>query len=205
MAVNLQHAKKLVRKTLKLNLKQMTANERERESQMVIQGLLESKHFQESQRISVYLPMVDEINTLPLVKKIFDCNKECFIPKYVGDTMEMVRLDSYEEIDRLPLTPWNIRQPADDEDEFRKPNRENALRSGGLDLIIVPGLGFTRDGKRIGRGKGFYDSYIQRCIDAEWSNPRLVALAFQRQICEDIPTDELDRPLDCVIYEGMAL
>ena len=52
MAVNLQHAKKLVRKTLKLNLKQMTANERERESQMVIQGLLESKHFQESQRIS---------------------------------------------------------------------------------------------------------------------------------------------------------
>ena len=67
---------------------------------------------------SVYLPMVDEINTLPLVKKIFDCNKECFIPKYVGDTMEMVRLDSYEEIDRLPLTPWNIRQPAGDESSY---------------------------------------------------------------------------------------
>ena len=159
MASNLQHAKKLLRKTLKLKGKQMSNTERERESQSVIQRLVESKYFQESQRISgkyeifsaycfgifclnfaiadlltltdvsndltlltsgfilicsivVYLPMSDEINTLPLVKHIFERNKACFIPKYVGDTMEMVRLDSFDEIECLPLTPWNIRQPA---------------------------------------------------------------------------------------------
>jgi len=204
MASNLQHAKKLLRKTLKLKGKQMSNSERERESQSVIQRLVESKYFQESQRISVYLPMSDEINTLPLVKHIFERNKACFIPKYVGDTMEMVRLDSFDEIECLPLTPWNIRQPADDEDMHRHPNREDALKSGGLDLIIVPGLGFTRDGSRIGRGKGYYDTYIQRCIDAEWKTPHLVALAFQRQMCQEIPTNELDRPLDCVMYEGMT-
>ena len=60
----------------------------------------------------MYLPMSDEINTLPLVKKIFEENKSCFIPKYVGDSMEMVRLHSFDEIQTLSLTPWNIRQPA---------------------------------------------------------------------------------------------
>merc|ERR1712121_605745 len=84
MASNLQHAKKLLRKTLKLKGKQMTIAEREHESQSVIQKLVESKYFQESQRISVYLPMADEINTLPLVKDIFERKKLCFIPKYVG-------------------------------------------------------------------------------------------------------------------------
>ena len=56
--------------------------------------------------------MSDEINTLPLVKRLFEMDKTCFIPKYVGDSMEMVRLHAYEEIEQLPLTPWNIRQPA---------------------------------------------------------------------------------------------
>jgi len=198
---NVQQAKKLLRSTLKLKGKQMTPAERECESQRVIKKLVESKYFLESQRISVYLPMSDEINTLPLVERLFQLDKTCFIPKYVGNSMEMVRLDSFEEIDRLPLTSWNIRQPADDEDEHRRPAREKALQSGGLDLIIVPGLGFTRDGRRIGRGKGFYDAYIKRCIEAEWKAPQLVALAFRRQICEEIPTDERDRPLDCVIFD----
>ena len=65
-----------------------------------------------SLHIPVYLPMSDEINTLPLVRRIFDAKKTCFIPKYVGDSMEMVRLHSLAEIEELPLTPWNIRQPA---------------------------------------------------------------------------------------------
>jgi len=200
MTTNLQQAKKLLRKTLKMKIKQMSLAEREKESQLVIDKLVQSNYFKNSQRISVYLPMSDEINTLPLVRRIFDAKKTCFIPKYVGDSMEMVRLHSLAEIEELPLTPWNIRQPADDEDEHRSPPRENALRTGGLDLIVVPGLGFTPEGCRIGRGKGYYDTFVQRCIEAEGKTPHLVALAFHVQICEEIPTNELDRKVDCVLF-----
>lgn len=202
MASNLQQAKKHLRKTLKMKIKQLSVPEREKESQMVIHKLVESNYFKNSQRVSVYLPMSDEINTLPLVRSIFAAKKTCFIPKYVGDSMEMVRLHSLDEIEELPLTPWNIRQPADDEDEHRNPSRENALKTGGLDLIIVPGLGFTTEGSRIGRGKGYYDTFVQRCIEAEGKTPVLVALAFHVQICEEVPTNELDRKVDCVIYPG---
>ena len=39
------------------------------------------------------------------------CCRECFIPRYVGPTMDMVKLDSIEDMLSLPLTSWNIRQP----------------------------------------------------------------------------------------------
>lgn len=52
--------------------------------------------------------------------------------------MDMLRVYSLEDVASLPLTPWNIPQPASTE------GRENPLTSGvGLDLILVPGLGFT--------------------------------------------------------------
>ena len=52
--------------------------------------------------------------------------------------MEMLHVHSVEDVATLSLTSWNIRQPA------REDDRENPLTSGaGLDLVLVPGLGFT--------------------------------------------------------------
>lgn len=52
--------------------------------------------------------------------------------------MDMLQVHSMADVAGLPLTAWNIPQPASAED------RENPLTSGrGLDLILVPGLGFT--------------------------------------------------------------
>ncbi|KAK2564909.1 5-formyltetrahydrofolate cyclo-ligase [Acropora cervicornis] len=73
--------------------------------------------------------------------------RDCFVPRYIGSNMDMVKLDSMEDFFSLPLTSWNIRQPAENDE------REEALLSGGLDLIVVPGLGFTKHGLRLGRGK----------------------------------------------------
>ncbi|XP_015750247.1 PREDICTED: 5-formyltetrahydrofolate cyclo-ligase-like isoform X3 [Acropora digitifera] len=82
-----------------------------------------------------------------MVQDIFQTKKDCFVPRYIGSNMDMVKLDSMEDFFSLPLTSWNIRQPAEDDE------REEALLSGGLDLIVVPGLGFTKHGLRLGRGK----------------------------------------------------
>ncbi len=57
-----------------------------------------------------------------------------------------------------------------------------------LDLIILPGLAFTRCGKRLGYGGGYYDRYLLRAPQAE-----LIALAFAEQLCDDLPTDSHDR------------
>lgn len=72
---------------------------------------------------------------------------------------------------------------------------------GGLDLLIVPGLGFTTNCKRLGRGKGYYD----RCIrdykqKYPYNNLKTIGLALRQQLCDDIPISHYDSLVDIVLY-----
>lgn len=62
-------------------------------------------------------------------------------------------------------------------------------------IIIVPGLGFTSDGARLGRGKGFYDRYL------EDSSVIKIGIGFEMQIEQDIPTDPHDVRMDFVVTD----
>ncbi|NP_001346922.1 5-formyltetrahydrofolate cyclo-ligase isoform 2 [Mus musculus] len=141
--------------------------------------------------------MQDEVETEVIIKDIFKQGKICFIPRYQfqSNHMDMVRLTSSEEIALLPKTSWNIHQPGEGD------VREEALSTGGLDLIFLPGLGFDKDGNRLGRGKGYYDTYLKRCVQHQEVKPYTMALAFKEQICPQIPVDEHDMKVDEVLYE----
>ncbi|XP_063333556.1 5,10-methenyltetrahydrofolate synthetase (5-formyltetrahydrofolate cyclo-ligase) isoform X2 [Pelmatolapia mariae] len=119
-------------------------------------------------------------------------------PKYESTSshMDMLKVNSLQDIETLPLTSWNIRQPAKDDN-----SREEALASGGLDLILMPGLGFDHARNRLGRGKGFYDNYLERCKKHPKGKPYTIALAFKEQLCEKVPVDDHDVPIDEVLYE----
>ena len=71
---------------------------------------------------------------------------------------------------------------------------------GGLDLIIVPGVAFTKDGKRLGHGGGYYDRYIRDYIK-QGRKPHIIGIAFNEQICKEIPTNDLDYQMDLVLTE----
>ncbi|XP_004700087.1 5-formyltetrahydrofolate cyclo-ligase isoform X2 [Echinops telfairi] len=141
--------------------------------------------------------MVDEIETEEIIKDIFRRGKTCFIPQYQfqSNHMDMVKLASPEEISSLPTTSWNIHQPAEGE------VREEALSTGGLDLIFMPGLGFDKRGNRLGRGKGYYDTYLKRCLQQQEVKPYTMALAFKEQMCLQVPVDDNDMKVDEVLYE----
>lgn len=83
----------------------------------------------------------------------------CFIPYYDVDKMDMYKVHSLDELESLPLTEWNIRQHANTE------GLTNALDTGGLDLIVVPGLAFSKvrcpDG-----GSSWHDGVAQPARDS---------------------------------------
>lgn len=64
----------------------------------------------------------------------------------------------------------------------------------------MPGLGFTNNGKRLGRGKGYYDKYINDYKKKYSNNFKTIGLAFSQQICDDIPTTEQDIFIDYLIH-----
>ncbi|KAF4525032.1 hypothetical protein B566_EDAN001945 [Ephemera danica] len=110
------------------------------------------------------------------------------------DEMEMLRLHSLADLNTLAVTKWNVRQPADTDD-----HREDALTSGGLDLVLVPGMAFTVDGHRMGRGKGYYDTFLQQCRDSQVEPPTTIALALSPQIVSNVPTHDHDMLIDVII------
>ncbi|XP_013410707.1 5-formyltetrahydrofolate cyclo-ligase [Lingula anatina] len=197
-STSIRAAKNALRKEIKKKIACLSDEEKKRQSEIVTRKLFQMPQYQSSQRVSVFLNMHDEIHTLPIVKNLLENNKKCYIPRYIGTTMDMVRLLSLQDYEDLPVTSWKIKQPADDE------QREDAITTGGLDLILVPGLSFTKDGDRLGRGKGYYDTYLSRCEKDTNKKPYTIALAYKEQVLESVPTDELDFRIDTVLYEDSA-
>ncbi|KAL5005443.1 hypothetical protein ScPMuIL_018899 [Solemya velum] len=124
------------------------------------------------------------------------------VPQYKNSKRVSLYLNMGEELQtemdyqRLPESKWHIKQPGDDD------VREDALSTGGLDLILMPGLGSTSNGARLGRGKGYYDTYLAKCSN-QGRKPFMIALAFNEQICESVPMSDTDIRLDMVLFPDM--
>ncbi|KAG7327387.1 hypothetical protein KOW79_008993 [Hemibagrus wyckioides] len=194
----LRAAKQALRKDIKKRVAALSDEEKLRQAQIVSQKLFKHPNYTSSHRVAVFLSMHDEVCTEAILRHMFSSGKDCFIPRYQSNSnhMDMLRLNSMEDMNSLPLTSWNIRQPADNDTE-----REEALATGGLDLILMPGLGFDKNGNRLGRGKGFYDLYLQRCMKHPKGKPYTIALAFKEQLCEQVPVDDSDVLIDEILFE----
>ncbi|KAL5994497.1 hypothetical protein ACLOJK_024550 [Asimina triloba] len=74
-----------------------------------------------------------------------------------------------------------------------------------VDLVLIPGLGFDRSGRRLGRAGGYYDAFLKKYQDLaeekKWKKPFLVALAYSLQIIDDnvIPITPKDIPVDALV------
>ncbi|TNN28857.1 5-formyltetrahydrofolate cyclo-ligase [Liparis tanakae] len=193
----LRAAKQALRREIKRRVAAVSDEEKQRQSLVLSRQLFRHPKYLSCKRIAVFLSMDDEVRTEEIIKDAFKLGKICFIPRYESGSshMDMLKLNSLQDMETLPLTSWNIRQPAEDD------HRDEALATGGLDLILMPGLGFDQLGRRLGRGKGFYDTYLERCIRHSKGKPYTIALAFKEQLCEEIPVDDNDVLIDEVLYE----
>jgi len=68
-----------------------------------------------------------------------------------------------------------------------------------IDIVIVPGLSFTRDGRRLGQGGGFYDRFLPLVRD----DCRTIGVCFGEQLVDDLPCEAHDRILDDVVTDGL--
>ena len=64
------------------------------------------------------------------------------------------------------------------------------------DLAVLPGVAFDRRGRRLGRGRGYYDRTFRAA-----GGPLLVGFAADFQVVEEVPTGPTDRPVDAIVTE----
>ena len=63
-----------------------------------------------------------------------------------------------------------------------------------IDVVIIPGVAFTRDGKRLGRGKGYYDRFLPKL-----STAYRIGVCYDFQLSDTLPTESYDQKMDLVI------
>jgi len=187
-------AKANLRKEIADRVSKLSPDEIQRQSKIVYEKLINLPEFKSSKRVSIFLSTDSEIDTEPIVRKIFDDQKKCYVPRYSKAGMQMVRLNSMEDWETLPMTKWMIKQPA------LKDVREDAIESGGLDLVICPGVAFTKEGHRTGHGGGYYDRYLTKLKEMQEKPPATVAVAFKEQVLDSIPVTPTDVIIDKVLF-----
>ena len=174
--------KKELRKTIREQKRAMTEVQIVTASQRLGELFLNCKQYQEAKTIYGYLPYNQEVRTVPMLEQAIRDGKRVAVPKCYGEEMKFIYMDDLTKVEKGYA---NIPEPIADEPVADDPTA----------LVLMPGLAFTTDGKRMGYGGGFYDKFLA----AEPNHPT-VALCYAFQMVEDLPTEEYDIPVDCVLW-----
>lgn len=147
----------------------------------IIREILISIH---SLHVFIGLAEKREINTLPVIIEALKAGKDVWAPVILKNK-EMMH-GRIKNIDDLEKGPIGLIQP---KAESLIPDAE---------LILVPGLGFTTKGDRLGWGKGYYDQFLSTMkADSVFSG-----LCFDFQIVSHIPADQWDEKMTQIITES---
>jgi 5-formyltetrahydrofolate cyclo-ligase len=149
----------------------------------VYKYLKSTEPYQSAKNISIYLSMpTGEVSTRHLVRDALRSGKGVFVPYLHKDpsagsgdpafVMDMVSLHSEADYESLKPDRWGI--PSIDPASMLKRARclgqrdtdvehsMEAERQVKLDMVLMPGVAFDRDHRRLGHGKGYYDIFLAR-------------------------------------------
>lgn len=147
-----------------------------------------SPEFKQADAIFAFMPMEDEANIGIVILEAFMSGKKVAVPKITDEKgkMDFYWISSDEE---MKEGPFGIYEP-----DGHSPVNMNFVQTNAL--LLVPGLAFTKDGKRLGRGKGFYDRFMAKFGNHFFCK---MGICFNFQLVDDIPVDKNDITVDKVI------
>ncbi len=180
--------KKEIRSRLKKQRSLMGADECRSMSHEIYKRLIALELDREYDNILLYSAIRNEVNTDEYFACLINKAKRIYYPRVCGDEMSFYRVRSLAE---LNCGSFNINEP-DMTHEYTE--------ADGRALMIVPGLGFSDTGYRIGYGKGFYDRYLSSFTKRD--TVMAVGVGYDFQLLGNVTfEDEYDVPLDGVITD----
>jgi 5-formyltetrahydrofolate cyclo-ligase len=184
MTGDVSAAKRSLRRELRRRLGSLDPVARQRAAEALCERLIALDEVAGAERIFCCLSFGVEIDTWRLVARLLESGKRVYVPRadFASRTLSVHPYPcSLEE------TAFGLRQPAPGAKQL--PPQEV---DGTLEVALIAGLAFDRDGYRLGHGGGFFDRFL---VDRPF--PAL-GLAYHLQILEAVPREPHDRPLAAV-------
>nr|WP_162990946.1 5-formyltetrahydrofolate cyclo-ligase [Maliibacterium massiliense] len=179
----MQREKQALRAKMRQRLRQMDRQERQRQAMAVAAHLRKTGVWQRAACVLLYHALPSEVDTSHLIDAAQKAGKAVLLPVCVSaSVMEAAR---YSARDALSADMRGILAPGGP--EIVPPAR--------IDCVIVPGLAFTKEGLRMGRGAGYYDRFLARLSP----QAKRIGVCFDQQLVTDLPTEAHDARLDAVV------
>jgi len=167
--------------------KKLSEEEVKEKSKKVIDNLRALEEFQKAKNILFYVSVNNEVDTREIIKELLK-EKNIIIP-YTIKNKPAIFLSELKDFVELEPKAFGILEPK--EKYIREFDGEK------LDLVIVPGIVFDKNGHRIGYGYGYYDRFLKTIA----KDVVKIGLAFDFQLVDKVPEEEHDVPLDIVVTE----
>ena len=154
-------------------------------SKKIQNKLKKINEFRNAQKIGVYYPIGSEILTQDIIQELLSNGKDVFLPKVMEKNIEFRKIVDFSSLEK---GSFDIMEPKDD-----------CQIDNALDVVLVPTVGISPIGVRLGYGQGFYDRYLAE------HKVITISLTFEKQIIKNIPKSEHDIMIDWIVTEERIL
>ncbi len=165
------------------------AEERQRNSTVIVNNLWQIDGFSSAQNIMLYINFRSEVETLPLIEECTKRNIQVTAPLTITKPPRLVPFPVTDPEKDLRPGYCNIPEPDQDRLTPWDPSK--------IDVVLLPGSVFDRQGGRLGYGGGYYDRFLSQ----EAPQALRIALAFEIQIVDKVPVQAHDIPMHYLVSE----
>ncbi|CAN4086110.1 unnamed protein product [Withania somnifera] len=204
--------KKALRSVVRRDLKSMDLTLRSQQDEAIQRIVLEAPWFKACKGLCAYISCsaLREVDTTQILSHILGSHpedlqmqKKLFVPR-VEDKNRNMRMLNISSTEDLIANSMDILEPAPVDADGNE--REDVLfAKEPIDLLLLPGLAFDKVGRRLGRGGGYYDTFLsryeERAKEKNWKQPLKIALSYSVQIVDEgtIPLTPNDILVDALV------
>lgn len=175
--------KQELRTALRTRRRALTDDERGRRSAQAAQHLLGLAELQRARTVALYAALSDEADPAPARPPLEERGTRIALPRVHAD-------GHLELVDAAAVATPGFRGILEPEGPPLSPDE--------IDVVVVPGLAFDRDGGRLGQGGGHYDRLLALLDD----DITIVGFGFTFQVIEHVPVLDHDHPVDLVVTDA---
>jgi len=184
MSTNLRSQKRALRRRILALRDKLEPETRERHSAALRRVLGDLASYRSAKTVHLFVPFGSEVDTRPILEELWARQVRTVLPRVAANRqLDHLAVTGSEE---LKPGAWEIPEPV---------ATCPAVDPSQVELILVPGVAFDRQGGRLGYGGGYYDRFLAAC-----PAPR-IALAFALQIVDEVPRESHDLLVDDVLTE----
>lgn len=173
--------------------KALSKEEIKEKSNKIKEKLFSLPEFKDAKNILFYVSFNDEVDTQEIIKELLANKENNIIVPYVVENNPILQLSEIKNLNELEPKTLGILEP--------KGNFIREFSPKKLDLVIVPGLVFDKNGHRIGYGYGYYDRFLKK-LDKDVVK---IGFGFEFQIVDKIPEEKHDVPVDIMVTEKRVI